>query len=198
MSISDSAKLSKDWVCDPQIAKLVRDKAYELAKSPGFSRSDRPDIEQDLTFHLLRKSALFDPARAKPMTFASRLIENKAASMVRKIGAMKCTCRRNALSLNETVKDGEGRTIELAQTFEESAGRQHTGPRRRNEVDLAQLRLDLAQANETLPPRLRDMAARMCHVSQFAAAEVLGISRRQAAKHVAALRELYEIRGVGA
>src|SRR5687768_7143411 len=94
-----------DWVLDEKISKLVRRKARQLSQSPGFSRSDAPDLEHDLIVHLLRKAAKYNATRGKTTTWAKRLIQNKAASMARKINAKKRTYRRNCISLNEVVAD---------------------------------------------------------------------------------------------
>jgi DNA-directed RNA polymerase specialized sigma24 family protein len=184
------------WFESPKIEWLVRRKAYELIRKPGFHRQDLEDIEHDLFLHLLSKSALFDPARATPWTFASRLIENKAASMIRKANAKKRSYHLHETSINEPIRNCKGKEVELAAIVDESMGRRHTGQRRRSEAELIQLRMDVAEANQALPSPLREVAALLSHVSEFAASEVLGVSRRQTAEHVAALRALYDDRGL--
>ena len=88
---------SRDWLLDVRIAALIKRKAIELSRHKGFSRSDREDIEQDLRLHLHRMWTRYDPARSEPHTFATRIINNKAASMVRltcnqKAGAAERIC----------------------------------------------------------------------------------------------------------
>jgi hypothetical protein len=185
------------WIVDPKISRLIRWKALELTKLPGYNVSDRSDIEQELLLHLVKKSTCFDPTRAKATTFARQVIERKAVSLIRHVRAKK-RCDFNCVSLNTTVEESEGREVELVHLLEEFAARRHTGQRRVGEAQLAQLRLDLEEANGSLSSDLRILAALLHFVTQFAAAEVLGISRREAARRVAQLRVFYEKRGLSA
>ena len=52
-----------EQILDDPIQAWVQQKASELARQPGFSRSDQPDIEQDLREYLLRAIPKFDPRR---------------------------------------------------------------------------------------------------------------------------------------
>ena len=194
--LPSQSRSAKNWVLNAEIAELVRRKARQLSKLRGFSLSDRPDIEQELMLELVKRASRYDSGRAKQTTFASRIIENKAASLVRTARAQKRTCHREAVSLNDTVHDDEGNQSEISQTIEESAGRRHTGQRVPSQASTAQLRIDVADANRQLPWELRRIAALLSHVPEFAAAEVLGISRRRASQHVATLRKLYQERGL--
>jgi RNA polymerase sigma-70 factor (ECF subfamily) len=188
------SQLVKDWVINPRIASLIRYKALTLSRSPGFSRSDRSDIEQDLQLLLLRKAKHFDPNRASQITFASRIIENKAKSMQRTVRRKKRDFRRS-VSLDAEIYNGKARPTTLAQVVDEATGRRHTGERQKSQAELHQLKLDVSAANESLSPLQRDLAALLCYVSQFAAAGVLGISRREAARQCNALRDHYEALG---
>ncbi len=196
MSSYSGRRPNFDWVLDDKVSKLIRRKARQLSRSPGFSRSDEPDIEQELRAHLLAKASKFNAARSKVTTFAKRLIENKAASMARRVDAGMRSYRRNSISLNETVATAEGGISELSDLFDSSAGRRHTGQRTRSAAELANLRLDVADANSDLPPTLKTLAALLSHLPEYPAGQVLGMSRKQTARHVSALRELYEARGL--
>ena len=48
---------------------LIRVKAKQIVRRPGFSRSDQEDIEQDLVVHLLCQAERFDPERGSLNTF---------------------------------------------------------------------------------------------------------------------------------
>jgi RNA polymerase sigma factor (sigma-70 family) len=196
MPASDGWSPNADLILDPKIAALVRRKSHELARSLGFSASDQEDIEQELMLHLVRKFARFDPTRASPVTFASRVIKNKAASMARAAQAQKRTCRRCRRSLNSTIDGDDGSAIEFGATLDESAGRRHLGQRRCNESAQAQLRIDVAEAKESLSLTARQVAALLSHVPEYAASEVLGMSRRETAALVAEIRSLFEARGL--
>ncbi len=196
MSSRKCTTTCRDWVLKRGISALLRRKALELSRLREFSRSDESDLEQELTLHLLQKLKYFNPARAQLATFASRVLKNKAASLIRAARAEKRHYGRNVQSLNDTIRDSDGKEVELAQTFEESAGRRHTGQRGRREGELAQLRIDISETNRLLPVPVKEVAALLSHVPQFAVSQVLGISRRQTARHITTLRELYEACGL--
>jgi RNA polymerase sigma factor (sigma-70 family) len=189
--------LSPTWILEDDISALIRRLAQKLCRSRGFTASAQEDVEQDFRLLLLRKAALFDANRAKPITFAERIIKNYAISLARAARSQK-RGRGRAESIFDTVEVEHGRIEELVHSLDESAGRRHTGQRQRDFHEAKSLKLDVEAANESLSKPLRDVAALMSHVSQFATAKVLGISRRQLAIHVEVLRDIYEKRGLSA
>lgn len=177
---------------DSFASQLIRQKARQLVRHPGFSKSDRPDIEQELAMELVRKYRCFDPERARETTFIARVIENKAVSLVRIRIAEKRDFRRSANSLNETVRDADGGSVERTQAFDASSATNHTGQFRRTDEDQSQLQLDIAEVFKLLPDDLRPLAELLMEVSEYAASRELGKSRRQVANDMSRLRELFE------
>lgn len=181
---------------DSFASQLIRQKARELVRHPGFRESEREQIEQQLALELLRKCRCFDPRRARETTFIARVIESKVISMIRARVAEKRDFRRDGKSLNETVCDAKGASVERAQTLDASAARAHTGQAPRSDEEQARLRFDMAQVFKSLPDDLRRLAELLMEMSEYAASRVLGQSRRQIAKDVARLRELFEDAGL--
>jgi len=181
---------------DSFASQLIRQKARQLVRHPGFTKSDQPDIEQELAVELFQKYDQFDPDRARETTFIARVIEHKAVSLVRARQAEKRHFRRNGKSLNETVSDGEGETVERAQTIDAASAKRHTGQAPRSDEEVAQLKLDIDEVLETLPAELRELAEMLTQMSEHAASQQLGRSRRQLAKDVARLRERFEDAGL--
>lgn len=177
---------------DSFASQLIRQKARQLVRHPGFSKSEREDIEQELRIELVQKYRCFDPDRARETTFIARVVENKVISLIRARVAEKRDFRRDARSLNETVSDAEGGQVEQAQTLDAAAARAHTGQARRSDEEQAQLRFDMAEVLKALPDDLRPLAELLMEMSEYAASRVLGKSRRQVANDVARLRELFE------
>ena len=108
-------------------SRLIRQKAHRLVRHPGFGESDRESIEQEFRKELIQKYDRFDPDRACEATFIARVIDNKAVSLVRYRIAEKRDFRRNATSLNETVRDTGGGSVERAQTLDASMVRNQAG-----------------------------------------------------------------------
>ena len=181
---------------DSFASQLIRQKARQLARHPGFNRSEQKDIEQELAMELVLKYRCFDPDRARETTFIARVLESKAISLVRTRIAEKRDFRRDAHSLNETVRDADGGSVERASTFDASASTNHTGRARRSDEELSQLRQDVAEFVQSLPADLRPLAEMLMEQSEHAVSRTLGTSRRQVANDVARLRELFEDAGL--
>jgi RNA polymerase sigma-70 factor (ECF subfamily) len=181
---------------DSFASQLIRQKARQLVRHPGFTKSEREDIEQELRIELVQKYRCFDPDRARETTFIARVLENKVISLIRARAAEKRDFRRDARSLNETVSDAEGGQVEQAQTLDAPAARAHTGQSPRSAEEQAQLRFDMAEVLKTLPDELRQLAELLQDTTEYAASRVLGRSRRQIANDVARLRELFEDAGL--
>jgi len=177
-------------------SQLIRQKARQLVRYPGFSRSEQKDIEQELAMELVLKYRCFDPDRARETTFIARVLENKVISLVRTRIAEKRDFRRDAHSLNETVRDADGGSVERAQTFEAASSANHTGQVRRTEEDQSQLKQDINDVLQSLPADLRPLAELLMEKTEYAASRELGKSRRQVANDVARLRELFEDAGL--
>jgi RNA polymerase sigma-70 factor, ECF subfamily len=79
----------------------IRVRARQLIRKPGFTSSDREDIEQELTLHLLQHIGKHDATRGCLHTFVSRIIKNKAASIIRQRHALRRDPDRNECSLDE-------------------------------------------------------------------------------------------------
>lgn len=177
---------------DSFASQFIRQKARQLVRHPGFSKSEREDIEQELRIELVLKFPGFDPRRACETTFIARVVENKANSLIRVRGAKKRDFRRDAASLNETVSDGNGGQAETSQTIDSSAVRAHRGQAKRSDEELVQLRLDIAEVLASVPEDLVPTAERLMEMSEYAASRALGQSRRRIAGEVTRLRELFD------
>lgn len=177
---------------DQFASRLIRWKAFQLIRHPAFNQSDRLDIEQELVLELLRKCDRFDPNLARATTFVSRIVERKAASLIRNRIAEKRDYRRHRNLLNETICDTAGCNEERSQTLESSAVKTHTGQNLRSDEEQLNLQLDITSVLQSLPEDLRRTVELLSHVSQAATARRLGKSRRQVAKEVAMVRELFE------
>lgn len=170
-------------------SRLIKFKARQLCRRPGFSRSDQEGIEQDLRTHLDQRMASYNPARAQRNTFIDRVIERWIISLLRYRFAEKRDPRREECSLNDPVLDADGRVVARHETTPE-AGR--TWQR------LHDLEQDVADLRERLPSdghrQFMDALARGTTINAIAGE--LGISRRAAAKYFAELRQFFDDAGL--
>ncbi|MBF0214758.1 MAG: sigma-70 family RNA polymerase sigma factor [Magnetococcales bacterium] len=67
---------------DTNAVRVIRFKARQLSRLPGFSCSEIEDLEQEMVIDVLRRLPNFDPARSGLPTFISRIIGHCAATLV--------------------------------------------------------------------------------------------------------------------
>ncbi|GAB0057950.1 hypothetical protein SIID45300_02284 [Candidatus Magnetaquicoccaceae bacterium FCR-1] len=67
---------------DTNAIRVIRFKARQLSRLPGFSSSEIEDLEQEMVIDVLRRMPNFDPERAGLPTFISRIIGHCAATLV--------------------------------------------------------------------------------------------------------------------
>lgn len=172
---------------DPETARLLRTKAGRLCRLGGFSQADREDIEQELSLHLWRNAALFDPAVTTWLKFASFILDKRGVSLLRERTAAKRNRRREDCSLDDQVLDDDGRVVPRHETTPEAA----SDPTR-----LRDLERDMAQVLAGLSDDLRAAALALAFGTQNSVGPELGISRRAMAKAVDQLREIFRDAGL--
>jgi RNA polymerase sigma factor (sigma-70 family) len=194
--IATSNGSGSDGPLDDFATRLIRRKARELSRKPGFSRSDQPDLEQELSLILLRRLADFDATRAHRNAFATTVVERYAATILEHRSAEMRTHRRTGGSLNVPAIDADGRTVELSNIIPSSQQSRRTGqyPRPHEEAfDLAQ---DTNEMVRRLPPRLRDLCERLKHDSISTVARDLGLSRTEIYRRISRIRQRLEEAGL--
>ena len=153
----------------PYAGKVITYHARQLSRSPGFRAAEQLDLEQDLWLDLIARMPRYDPAKASVNTFIARIVENKCVSMVRHRRAAKRHPGRVEASLNDHVKDCDGRVVDRHQTTPEAS---NTPQRHRD------LERDVADVLARLSPVHGDVARLLASGTINSAAKELGISRR--------------------
>jgi RNA polymerase sigma-70 factor (ECF subfamily) len=170
------------------VNEIIRHKARQLARKPGFSASDRKDIEHELLIAILERWSAFDSDRASARTFVARIIENKAASIVRasqaaKRGIKQCTPR------NGDASNG-------ACDFDEDEVRARRGIKSRSALEMLSLRLDVAGVMDDLPDDLRRFCQRLMRGSISNAARSSGQHRTTLYRAIRELRKRFAEAGI--
>jgi RNA polymerase sigma factor (sigma-70 family) len=141
---------------DAWILELVRNKTRKLAREAGRRHQDRPDLEQELLCHLTRKVRQFDPARGELRSFIMRVLKHYTANLKRDLLAKKRDPRR-VRSLDAPASrpdDGVSPAKQVAQCGYDNRHLLHA----RDELELAQLRLDVQSVLASLPSDLHALA----------------------------------------
>jgi hypothetical protein len=127
---------------DPETSALIRNKARKLSRKSGFRTSDQDDIEQELCLHLWLQMSKYNRSLGPWLTWASFILDKRGISLQRHKLALQRTHKREECSLNEPVRDADGRLVDRHQTTAEAA------------VDLCRL-LDLRNDIRELQSELR-------------------------------------------
>ena len=169
-----------------EVRRLIRQAANRLSESAGFTRSDNDDVQQKLIVHLWRNWSKATNEGTIQIPYVRRVIKNKVVSIVR---ARKAECRdyrREAFSLGNTMKDGDGRGAAGDQIIDANEGARRLGRRPLASADKADLAQDLMTAVARLPAGKQELFLQLLESSPTQVSEETGVSRGT----------LYDIRNV--
>lgn len=186
------ADLNRSDVLDAHVQKLIHIKAHQLLRHQGFSRSDRDDLVQELTLRLWRQVDRFDPTRASFHTFAARVLDSCAATIVRERRRLKRAAGLRAQSLENTFVQRGSSSTPLADLVRDSDLERRTGVGARRK----QITAEVSRAVEALPPDLQDLCRRLMSGTPASVARELGLSRYHLRKAVARMRRHFEEAGL--
>ena len=135
---------------------IISHRLRTLIGHHGFRKGDRADLAQDLLCDVLARLGDFDPSRGTIGTFIARVVEHRISIIIRhRKAGMRDRCREEG-SLNDEVADGNGGTVERAETLDAALARPG-----RSDEDRAALVLDVRTVVEGLPEDLRDLCLRL-------------------------------------
>src|SRR4029450_4658633 len=96
----------------------IRRKAHQLIGKAGYTRSDRSDIEQELSLALYERLPRFDSSIAPWPAFVVTVVTRFAATLLAARRTKKRLPGYFAASLNSHVMGGDGRRADLARHVE--------------------------------------------------------------------------------
>jgi RNA polymerase sigma-70 factor (ECF subfamily) len=175
---------------------IIHRKARYLRRRGGFSRNDLPDLEQELSRHLLKRTPAFDPHKADWAVFAAAVVTAWGANLLRARYAAKRDYRRNqALPARTEASEGERREpVEMLRQHEHDA---RLGRHRPSEQEQLELKLDVQEALQRLPEDLRSIAERLQHISIAELAHELGMPRTTLYELIERIRRRFQKMGLG-
>jgi len=150
---------------------LIRVKAKQIVRRPGFSRSDQADVEQDLIVHLLCQAQHFDPDRGSLNTFISRVVDSAVAMLVRDRERVKRNPGDDAevQSLADMGPQPDGPPESLARLISRNDLERRTGTASLTDAQLFDLASDVASVLPSLPAAsVPSPPMRRCRASQAA------------------------------
>ncbi len=176
--------------------RLIRSRAQRLARQAGLKIEDRQDIEQELWVDLLVRWRRFDAARACDRTFATRVVEHRVVTLLRESRTVAKSAQRKRRSLHDTVEDGDGRSVPMAQVLDDRAQAARTGSHSVATDRQADLAVDVAGVLTDLPEELRDLCERLKDSSIAHIARDMGIARASLYRRIEKIREHFVSAGL--
>lgn len=182
---------------DKSTVDLVRYKAKQLCRQPGFSNEDQPDLEQELIIELVRHLPAYDPLKASLRTFADVIVRQKIADLIETQLARKRDPRAIIGSLNDLVGvEDDGRPEERWTTVDIEEYLQSTGATGRSREEQLDLGIDLETVIDGLPEDLRCLCGLLSEKNISEVSRELNIARTTLNYTVKKIRKLFEDAGL--
>jgi RNA polymerase sigma-70 factor (ECF subfamily) len=169
-----------DRVLNDYAQTLIRVKAKQLVRRPGFSRSDQDDIEQDLFLHLLSKVEQFDPTRGSLNTFVARVVNSAAAMLVRERSRNKRSPGEGIeiRSLEMKIEQPEGPPTPIWATISIADLERRTSSATLSDAELYELVEGVASAIAGLPRDLQRVCRSLAERNRTETEHEVKMSRR--------------------
>lgn len=177
---------------DDYEVQLIKYKAKQMAGRNGFCKSDREDIQQELSIHVWLCLPKHDPSRASRHTFVSRVIDNYVRKLIDRNQAACRDYRKNKFSLDEELEYDNGFRTSRRDLIDLEDYLATTG-RASCDIDLA---LDLQRAIEQLPDDQRDLCLKLFTDTKTEVAESMGKPRSSLYEDINKLKALLKSAGL--
>lgn len=172
---------------------VIRVKARQLVRRPGFSPTDLGDIEQKLAAHLIVQARNFDAGRASLNTFIARVVDSAVAMLLRGRGQLKRAPSDGVEihSLEVMVEETGEPPTPLWATISLADLDRRTGGLSQPDTAIFENAEAFAAAMESMSPEHRDICCRILGGSRA------GLSRRKVRAAMVVIRQHFERAGFG-
>lgn len=168
------------------VQTLIRCKAHQVTRQPGFSRADESDVAQDLRAYVLKQAHHFDPSLACVNTFVARVVDSAVAMIIRDRWRLKRAAGLNLQSLEGSTLRHEGEEKTLADVLIDDDLQRRYGTSGVPDEEQREMSADLARVLGRLAAPLRKIAhLLMDDGNEASIARDLAMSRRRVRKAIA-------------
>jgi len=190
--------IGNDILTHPFTKKYVRIKALQLCARSDFSKSDFPDLKQEMLMYLWSKAHLFDPSRGTIEAFVTTATKCCIGMILRRRDRMIRRGDIDAISLEGTLIEHDGVTDMLKSVLDEADFTRRTQQERRDPIDLYLLRDSVRHMLRLLTP---DQVELLFHISEkglssasreWTRREKRPVTRHQIKKRVLQIRSRFE------
>jgi len=170
------------------VARKTASRAVGLA---GLTKSDLPDLEQELVIAMLEGMRDYDESKCKKGTFCHLVCERRLNDILRDRTRPSNRFQFDLESLNEEIEIEE-ETVELIDMVDSNGEiRDNYGPWHEPERNMA-LRLDLETVLKSLPPDCRMICRRLKAMTVAETAKSLKIPRRTVQRKLRIIKAVFE------
>ena len=176
--------------------RLIRRVAWRMVGKSGLTSDDCQDLQQDLWLDLLERLPHYRPHRGHFRAFVSRVVKNKAASVLEARAAAKRGNGHPCLSLNEEFEDEDGEDTEFDETISVDDYLRRTRGAIRSGEERLDLSIDLRRMVDRLPAYHRVVCLLLIDRDVTDIANVVGVPRSTLRDAIKRLRRLGEESGL--
>lgn len=186
-------------VCTEYARTLIRVKARQIVRRPGFNRSETGDVENDLFLHLLNQAQQFDPTRGSINTFIARVVDSAVAMLVRERRRNKRAPASGVVvqSVEVMVDQPDGPPAPLGATLSQADAERRTGGDSMSNTEMFELVDDVAHLIDALPPELQAVCRARMNRNRSETERDLDLSRRNYDAAIEQIREHFAQGGFG-
>ena len=142
------------------------------------SKSERDDLIQDVSLHLIQQAQNFNPSVGAWSTFVKCVVRSKLASIRRASGTRNHRKESRTVSLNQKTRDRDGRMAEMGDLVEEGASTAKKLRKIRTAQSLSELKTDVHIVVARMKPELSSLCQELlADRNLIEASEVLHLSR---------------------
>jgi len=179
------------------VQTLIRCKAHQVTRQPGFRRADESDVAQDLRAYVLKQAHHFDPSLACVNTFVARVVDSAAAMIVRDRWRLKRAAGLNLQSLEGSTLQHEGEEKALADVLVDDDLQRRHGAYGIADAERCEASADTSGLVARLRSPLREIAQLLMDgACEASIARDLGISRRRVRKAICEIRRHFRQAGL--
>jgi RNA polymerase sigma-70 factor, ECF subfamily len=180
--------LARDVVLNAYSTSLIQSKARRLCRRPGFSCSEREDLEQEMWLHLVAQAHHFDARRASLNTFIDRTVCSCVAMILRHRRRSKRAPGFGTLSLESTLIEVDGQATPAREAISPDDLHRRTGAGFHSEAVRREEAEAITFALDAMPVGSRDLCRRLMSGTVNSVARDLRLSRRQVCDAIPTIR----------
>lgn len=176
--------------------RRIRFRAFQLAGTCGFSRSDRDDLEQELRLAVMTSIPKYTPERGPWNVFVFTVIERKILNYFdeKKVRQRMTEFEKDSFSTLISLNDQEETTLSQLILPDDQA--RINGRTVRHHVDETNREHDVATVLEHLPAELREMAELLMEDSPSVVARETRVPRRTLRGRLEAIAQAFVDHGL--